>query len=565
MLVVTADRPPELRDVGAPQTIDQTQLYRPIGALVPRPRCPRRRRCPDVAVAGVPCAATPRATARCTSTCRSASRSPARPVSSPLRRDASRHPRRVATGRRRQRVQAGATGAGVGGAVDRQRGVIIAGGRGAACPSSASRRSPTRPDGRCSPTRRAAPDRCRPRSRRSTRCCAIGSSPTRTSPEVVVRIGRPPASRVLAEWIARSSRRGRPGRRPGCHRSRPRRRVRVRDRRPRRSPRRHRHDVGGALAARREAGAGGDRGGRWPATSRSPSPAWRTCVADLASRRRRASSWPRRCPCATSSGSAGRGRSRACQPRRQRHRRRGVDRARPGVDRHADGRPRRRHRLRARLQRARSVSAIDGRPADRRRRQRRRWHLLVPPAGDRAPRRSVRDLLGTPHGTDIEGLARAHGIPASTITDAPASSPSADAAGSVARPRPDEPGRERRRPRAPERRRRRRPRLPIRPVASSGRQGRMMAESIAWNLACVSASSASGSLSATMPPPATSRADAAISRQLGAADARRPTCRCRSRRPSRPRRRTGRARTLRPTRSARAPRARGWPPTAGVG
>ena len=27
MLVVTADRPPELRDVGAPQTIDQTHLY----------------------------------------------------------------------------------------------------------------------------------------------------------------------------------------------------------------------------------------------------------------------------------------------------------------------------------------------------------------------------------------------------------------------------------------------------------------------------------------------------------------------------------------------------------
>ena len=33
-----------------------------------------------------------------------------------------------------------------------------------------------------------------------------------------------------------------------------------------------------------------------------------------------------------------------------------------------------------------------------------------------------------------------------------------------------------------------------------------MAESMAWNLACVSASSASGSLSATMPPPATRRA-----------------------------------------------------------
>ena len=54
MLVVTSDRPPELRDVGAPQTIDQTHLYSPIGPVVPRPRGSRRRRCSDVAIAGVP-------------------------------------------------------------------------------------------------------------------------------------------------------------------------------------------------------------------------------------------------------------------------------------------------------------------------------------------------------------------------------------------------------------------------------------------------------------------------------------------------------------------------------
>jgi hypothetical protein len=42
---------------------------------------------------------------------------------------------------------------------------------------------------------------------------------------------------------------------------------------------------------------------------------------------------------------------------------------------------------------------------------------------------------------------------------------------------------------------------------NGARHGRTSADSIAWNFAWVSASSASGSLSATMPPPATSRAE----------------------------------------------------------
>jgi 2-succinyl-5-enolpyruvyl-6-hydroxy-3-cyclohexene-1-carboxylate synthase len=42
---------------------------------------------------------------------------------------------------------------------------------------------------------------------------------------------------------------------------------------------------------------------------------------------------------------------------------------------------------------------------------------FLPQATD-LPAEQFEALLATPHGTDIEGLARAHGITASTITDA---------------------------------------------------------------------------------------------------------------------------------------------------
>ena len=80
MLVLTADRPPELRDVGAPQTIDQTHLYGRSVRWFHDPGVADDGGGADVAVARARGSSTPRETGRCTSTCRSASRSSARQV-----------------------------------------------------------------------------------------------------------------------------------------------------------------------------------------------------------------------------------------------------------------------------------------------------------------------------------------------------------------------------------------------------------------------------------------------------------------------------------------------------
>ena len=106
-------------------------------------------------------------------------------------------------------------------------------------------------------------------------------------------------------------------------------------------------------------------------------------------------------------------------------------------------------------------------------------------------------LFGTPHGVKPEELAAAHGIASLTIED-PAAFPSAirstmTSGGRVARRRAH--GSHREREGAPGAERRRRPR-------ARRSYGRTRADSIAWNLARVSASSVAGSESATMPLPA---------------------------------------------------------------
>ncbi len=88
--------------------------------------------------------------------------------------------------------------------------------------------------------------------------------------------------------------------------------------------------------------------------------------------------------------------------------------------------------------------------------------------------------------------------------------------GPVGDPRPHRSCRQRPGPRRAQRRGGCRHRRRVEP------QGRISADSIAWNLAWVSASSASGSLSATMPPPAIRRARRPSARELGAAQRHRP-------------------------------------------
>ena len=406
MIVCTADRPPELRDTGAGQTVDQVKLYGDAVRWFHEPDVPDDR--PgvgaDVARAGVARGRRGRSgrrPARCTSTCRSASRwcPPATTLVDAPGRSDDRPWTARAPGVRAPSVEMLDALAHL--VADRPRGLVVAGwGAGVAAVDRAALRRGRRLAGARRPDLEPAGARHRHHLR-----------PAAARPRVR---RRPPPRRRVAHRRAAHQQAGaavaRPDGRPGARRSRRRvarpaaRGERPHGRRPRAAPRRAR------------------RRGRRDRRRRLGGATWRDADACRARRDRR------RCSTAGTSRSKGASRATSCaaapdgaslvvassmpvrdvesfaaardgvhvlrQPRGQRHRRLRVDRAR--------------HRRRGR--RRRPTVALVGdlcflhdsngllgarRPRRRRHvrrgRQRRRRHLLVPPAG--RPPRALRDAV----------------------------------------------------------------------------------------------------------------------------------------------------------------------------
>ncbi len=195
MVVCTADRPPELRDVGAPQTIDQTKLY---GDAV--------RWFHDPGVASVAAAGSWRAlAARCVDIATGARPGPVHlnlPFREPLVGVAGELPARRENGwsrTARSTLLSEHHIADIGGMLSERRGVIVAG-RGATAEVIRLAKSlgwPVLADAvsglrDCDESVIVAFD-------------AILRSPVaarRMAPEVVLRVGAPPASKVLAQWLA---------------------------------------------------------------------------------------------------------------------------------------------------------------------------------------------------------------------------------------------------------------------------------------------------------------------------------------------------------------------------
>jgi 2-succinyl-5-enolpyruvyl-6-hydroxy-3-cyclohexene-1-carboxylate synthase len=194
MLVVTADRPPELRDVGAPQTIDQTHLY---GHAV--------RWFHDPGVADAALAGTWRSLARRAR--EAAATGPVHlnlPFRDPLVGRSGDLPAGLAVGA--WSMYDGPVvmlSEGVVAALDQVRGVILAGGRSGVLADdvvalAAATQWPVLAD---------------PTSDLRGRAGTVGAFDALLrhpgfaadhAPQVVVRVGRPAASKVLAEWIGRS-------------------------------------------------------------------------------------------------------------------------------------------------------------------------------------------------------------------------------------------------------------------------------------------------------------------------------------------------------------------------
>jgi 2-succinyl-5-enolpyruvyl-6-hydroxy-3-cyclohexene-1-carboxylate synthase len=187
MLVVTADRPPELREVGAPQTIDQSHLF---GRSV--------RWFFDPGVADARLAHTWRSLAR-----RAFDVAATGPVhlNLPFRDPLVGRPGPLPPGRSPQSTVALAANGSAGLPLDARRGVILAGGRsavGAAAIGKLAER--TRWPVLADPTSPA---------RQLDDAITAFDALLRHQPfvdahhpQLIVRIGRPAASKVLAQWVA---------------------------------------------------------------------------------------------------------------------------------------------------------------------------------------------------------------------------------------------------------------------------------------------------------------------------------------------------------------------------
>lgn len=202
MLVVTADRPPELRDVGAPQTIDQTHLF---GRSV---RWFHDPGVPDAAAAGSWRSLAVRAL-------RAATDGPVHlnlPFREPLVGEPGELPPliepRLTMHRAPGQEDAADTSSldidpGVLDRLDRQRGIIVAGGRSGVAPAAAAELSratgwPLLAD----PTSGARPaDGAVSMFDAMLRHRGFADAHV---PELVVRLGRPPASKVLSQWLTAS-------------------------------------------------------------------------------------------------------------------------------------------------------------------------------------------------------------------------------------------------------------------------------------------------------------------------------------------------------------------------
>jgi len=191
MLVVTADRPPALRDVGAPQTIDQTNLY---GRSV--------RWFHDPGVPDDSASASWRSLAR-----RSIDAARAGPVhlNLPFRepllgQPGELPPRLTPSTSADATILAGRVIDGLDGIVNAERGLILAGGRGGVAPDevdalAAATGWPILAD---------PISGCRSLDRSVTAFDAVLRSEQFAAghrPDVVIRVGRPAASKVLATWI----------------------------------------------------------------------------------------------------------------------------------------------------------------------------------------------------------------------------------------------------------------------------------------------------------------------------------------------------------------------------